>query len=368
MEIQAAITRQTGKPLSIETLKIDTPRDNEILVKISATGICHTDLSVMAGYLPTPLPAVLGHEGAGIVEKVGNSIKKVKVGDPVVITFNACGTCPSCQNNERSYCYEFFPRNFLANRTDGTSALTKANEKINSNFFGQSSFASHAICHENNIVKVPNDVPLDMLGPLACGIQTGAGSVMNSLKVYKDASIVIFGAGSVGLSAVMAAKVQEAKTIIAVDVKDERLNLAKELGATHTINPSKEKSLEKIKDYSNGGTNFSIDTTGIPDVIRVATDCLAMRGVCGILGANPPETEMTLNAFDFLSHGRRLMGLIEGDAISDEFIPKLINLYKQGKFPFDKLITYYEFDQINEAIRDTETGKTIKPIVRFSNN
>jgi len=365
MQIKAAVAREAGKPLSIENINIDEPRANEILVKMVATGICHTDLSVMAGYLPTPLPAVLGHEGAGIVEKVGNGISKVKPGDPVVITFNACGGCPSCQQNDRAYCYEFFPRNFLANRTDGSSSLSANGDAINSNFFGQSSFATHAICHENNIVKVPSDVPLEMLGPLACGIQTGAGSVMNSMKVYEGSSFVVFGAGSVGLSAVMAAKVQKAAINIAVDIKEERLEMAKELGATHTINSSKEDVLEKIKEITGGGANFSLDTTGIPAVIRVATDCLGIKGICGVLGANPPGTEMTLNAFDFLSHGRRLMGLIEGDAVSDEFIPQLIDLYKQGKFPFDKLISYYEFDQINEAIQDTHSGKAIKPIVKF---
>lgn len=365
MQIKAAVAREAGQPLSIENINIEEPRDNEILVKMVATGICHTDLSVMAGYLPTPLPAVLGHEGAGIVEKVGSSISKVKPGDPVVITFNVCGGCPSCQQNDRAYCYEFFPRNFLANRPDGSSSLSAEGDAINSNFFGQSSFATHAICHENNVVKVPTDVPLEMLGPLACGIQTGAGSVMNSMKVYEGSSFVVFGAGSVGLSAIMAAKVQKAAINIAVDIKEDRLEMAKELGATHVINSSKEDALAKIKEITGGGVNFSLDTTGIPDVIRVATDCLGIKGICGVLGANPPGTEMTLNAFDFLSHGRRLMGLIEGDAISDEFIPKLIDLYKAGEFPFDKLISYYEFDQINEAINDTHTGKAIKPIVKF---
>lgn len=204
-----------------------------------------------------------------------------------------------------------------------------------------------------------------MLGPLACGIQTGAGSIMNSMEVYKGSSVVIFGAGSVGLSAVMAAKVQEAGVIIAVDIKEERLALAQELGATHVINSKSTDTLEKIMEITGAGVNFSLDTTGIPDVIRVATDCLGIKGTCGILGANPPDTEMTLQCFDFLSHGRRLMGLIEGDAISDEFIPRLIDLYKEGKFPFDKLISYYDFDQINEAIHDTETGKAIKPIIKF---
>lgn len=365
MEIKAAIARESGKPLSVENIHIEEPRENEILVKIVATGVCHTDMAVMAGILPTPMPVVLGHEGAGIVEKTGSRVSKVKKGDHVVITFNTCGHCHSCQNNDRAYCEEFFPINFFANREDGTSALSQNGEKINGNFFGQSSFASYAICFEDNIVKVPNDVALEMLGPLACGIQTGAGAVMNSLKVAEGNSFVVFGTGSVGLSAIMAAKVVKASKIIAVDIKDERLAQAKEFGATHTINSMQEDALEQIKKIADGGVNFALDTTGIPQIIRIGVDALSMKGTCGVLGASKPGAEIVLNAPDFLSGGRRLMAIVEGDAYSDEFIPKLIALYKKGEFPFDKLITYYDFEQINQAIEDSHTGKSIKPIVKF---
>jgi len=366
MEIKAAIAREFGADLSIENIQIEEPRENEILVKTVATGVCHTDLAVIAGYLPTPFPVVLGHEAAGIVTKVGSKISKVKPGDNVVITFNVCGTCPSCINGDRAYCHEFFPRNFLANRTDQTSALSKNGEKINGNFFGQSSFASYSICHENNVVKVPNDIPLEMLGPLACGIQTGAGAVMNSMKVNAGSSIVVFGVGSVGLSAVMAAKVVKAKTIIAVDILQERLSKAKDLGATHCIDSSEGDTLTRVKEITGGGVNFSLDTTGIASVIRTAIDSLAHKGVCGVLGASAPGSEVSIDAAEFLSGARRLMSIVEGDAISDEFIPQIIELYKKGEFPFDTLITYYDFDQINTAIKDTHSGKAIKPIVRFN--
>ena len=365
MKIKAAIARQPGAALSIETIDIEDPRDNEILVKVVATGVCHTDLVVRDGMLPTPLPVVLGHEGAGIVEKVGSAVYKVKPGDKVVMTFNSCGQCECCKEHHITYCEEFFPRNFFAARTDGSSALSKGDEKINSNFFGQSSFATYAICHELNVVKVPDTAPLDLMGPLACGIQTGAGAVMNALKVSHGKSFAVFGAGSVGLSALMAAKVVGATTIIAVDMNDKRLALATELGATHTINPGKSDATAEIMKITGRGLNFALDTTGIPAVIRSAVMALANMGTCGILGATGPDAELHLNETHFMSGGRRLMGIVEGESNPDIFIPELVDLYSKGLFPFDKLITFYPFDEINAAIHDSESGKTIKPIVRM---
>ena len=365
MQIKAAVARETGKPLSIEMIDIEEPRDNEILVKVVATGVCHTDLVVRDGMLPTPLPVVLGHEGAGIVEKVGSAVYKVKPGDKVVMTFASCGTCQCCKENTITYCEEFFPRNFFATRTDGTTALSAKGEKIHSNFFGQSSFATYAICNELNVVKVPDTAPLELLGPLACGVQTGAGAVMNALQVSHGKSFAVFGTGSVGLSAIMAAKVVGATTIIAIDMHDERLALAKELGATHTINPGKTDAVAEIMKITGRGLNFALDTTGIPAVIRSAVMSLANKGTCGILGASGPDAGLQLNETHFMSGGRRLMGIVEGESNPDVFIPELVELYARGLFPFDKLVTFYPFDEINAAIHDSESGKTIKPIVRM---
>ena len=365
MQIKAAIAREKGAPFSIETIELEEPRADEILVRVVATGVCHTDLVVRDGHLPTPMPAVLGHEGAGIVERVGAAITKVKPGDPVVMTFNSCGQCPSCQEHYVSYCHEFFPRNFFATRPDGSTALSKGEERIHSNFFGQSSFANFALCHQANVVKVPGNLPLDLLGPLACGIQTGAGAVMNAMKVTPGKSFAVFGAGSVGLSALMAAKVVGAETIIAVDLNESRLAMAKELGATQTINPGRADPTEEIMTITGHGIDFALDTTGIPAVIRSAVMALTNMGTCGILGAAPMGTEIVLDEVHFMSGGRRLMGIVEGETNPDVFIPTLAKLYAQGRFPFDKLVKFYNFDQINEAVHDSETGVTIKPIVRM---
>lgn len=365
MKIRAAVARETGAPLKLETIERETPRPDEILVKVKATGVCHTDLVVRDGMLPTPLPVVLGHEGAGVVEAVGDAITKVKPGDHVVITFNSCGRCPSCKDHTASYCHEFFPRNFFAARADGSSALSADSARINGNFFGQSSFATHALCHEVNVVKVTSDVPLELLGPLACGVQTGAGAVMNALEVTAGKSFAVFGSGSVGLSALMAANVIGATTIIAVDINPARLEIARSLGATHVIDPRQTNPVEAIMQITGSGLNFALDTTGLPAVIRNAVESLGPRGTCGILGASGPDAEIVLNETHFMSAGRRLIGIVEGDSDPAVFIPELIDLYRSGRFPFDKLVEFYTLDEINNAIFDSESGAVIKPIVRM---
>jgi aryl-alcohol dehydrogenase len=366
MKIRAAIARSAGSPLSIETVDLEEPRADEILVKLRATGVCHTDLVVRDGMLPTPMPVVLGHEGAGTVELVGAAVTKVQPGDHVVMTFNSCGTCPSCRAQAASYCHEFFPRNFFATRADGTSALSQNGDRIHANFFGQSSFAEFAICREVNVVKVPYDVPLELLGPLACGVQTGAGAVLNALKVAAGSSFGVFGVGSVGLSAILAAKVAGAATIVAVDRNIERLALASTLGATHTIHAGSADVDAEIIRITQHGLDFALDTTGLPAVIRQAVENLAPRGTCGILGASGPEAEIALNETHFMSGGRRLIGIVEGEAVPDSFIPLLIDHYRKGTFPFDKLVRFYPFDQINDAILDSQAGTAIKPVLMFN--
>lgn len=365
MRIKAAVVRDKGGPLTLETLELEEPRDDEILVRVVATGVCHTDVVVRDGLLPTPHPVVLGHEGAGIVERIGRSVSKVAPGDAVVMTYDSCGQCPSCVAHAQSYCHAFFPRNFFASRADGSSALSKEGERIHGNFFGQSSFATHALCHERNVVKVPGDAPLELLGPLACGVQTGAGAVMNALNVTAGASFAVFGAGSVGLSAVMAARVVGATTIVAIDLHDERLEFARSVGATHTLNPARDDVVGSLIALTGYGIDYVLDTTGVARVIRQAADSLAPRGTCGILGASAPGTEIVLDEVHFMSGGRRLMGIVEGESNPDAFIPTLIELHRQGRFPFDRMVKFYPLGEINAAIADSLEGRTIKPIVRM---
>jgi aryl-alcohol dehydrogenase len=365
MKIRAAVTRAKSAPMSLEILELEEPRDDEILVRLVATGVCHTDMAMRDQAFPVPQPIVLGHEGAGVVEKVGRGVTKVAPGDHVVMTYNSCGQCPSCYEHAESYCYDFFGRNFAGARPDGSSPLSKPGEHIHGNFFGQSSFASHALCHERNIVKVTKDAPLELLGPLACGIQTGAGSIINGLKVRPGQKVAVFGTGSVGAAAIMAARVCGATTIIGVDLNADRLKLATELGATHAVNAGDGNPVEAIMGITGAGVDCSLETTAHAKVIRQAVDCLAPRGTCGILGASNLGTEMTLDVMHLMTAGRSIRGIVEGESTPEIFIPSLIELYRQGRFPFDKLVTFYPFDRINDAIHDSETGRAVKPVIRM---
>jgi aryl-alcohol dehydrogenase len=312
-----------------------------------------------------PLPAVFGHEGAGIVERVGARVRKVSPGDHVVITFVSCGTCKACLQGAPTYCATLYDLNFSGFRSDGSSGMHTANGPIHGHFFGQSSFATHALAYERNVVKVPDDAPLELLGPLGCGIQTGAGAVLNGLHPRAGTSIAVFGVGSVGMSSLMAARVAGCTTIIAVDLKPGRLALARDLGATHTIDPAAADSVEAIRDLTGGGVDFSLETTASPKVFRAAVDCLALRGVCGLIGAAALGTEVTLDMNTVL-FGRTVRGVIEGDSVPDIFIPQLVELHRQGRFPLDRLVTEFPLSEINEAAEASLSGAALKPVLRVA--
>lgn len=365
--IRAAIAREAGKPLVIEAVTLGAPRSNEVLVRVVASGICHTDIVVRDQHLTSPLPAVLGHEGAGVIEAIGENVTHVAPGDHVVMTYASCGLCNTCASGHPAHCENMGPLNFGGGRMDGSSATADSHGRaIHDHFFGQSSFAEYAIASERNVVKVPKDVPLELLGPLGCGIQTGAGAVLKALNVHAGSSFVAFGAGAVGLSAVMAARVGGATTIIAVDVNQARLDLAMELGATDTVNSRTQDAVAEIKRITGQGADFTLECSGRPDVLRQAIDSLGIFGVCGIVGATKEGTEVAFNVNDVMLPGRRIMGIVQGDVVAQTFIPTLIELYRQGRFPFDRLVRFYRFDEINQAMADSESGVTIKPILKMS--
>ncbi|HEY0648726.1 NAD(P)-dependent alcohol dehydrogenase, partial [Phenylobacterium sp.] len=275
MQITAAVVRSRSGPFGLETVEIEAPRAGEVLVRVVATGVCHTDMVMRDQDLPTPQPVILGHEGAGVVERVGAGVTKVAPGDHVVMTFNSCGGCPSCRDHAPTYCHEFFPRNFVGVRPDGSTGLSKDGETIYANIFGQSSFATYALCHERNAVKVPKDAPLEILGPLGCGVMTGAGAVMNALKVEAGRSLVVFGAGAVGLSALLAAEAAGAGPIIVVDINSARLELALELGADHALDSRAGPVVDRIREITGVGADYTLDTTANLAVMRQAVDALA---------------------------------------------------------------------------------------------
>lgn len=365
MKITAAVVREKSQPFTIEEIELDHPREEEVLIRIVGAGVCHTDLIVRDQYFPVPLPSVLGHEGAGIVEQVGSSASKFKPGDHVVLSFMSCSSCTNCLKGMPGYCYDLYNFNFGGTRPDGSTTMRKGREIIHGSFFGQSSFATYALANERNVVKVREDVPLELLGPLGCGIQTGSGAVINALAPRAGTSIVVFGTGSVGLSAIMAARVLGCTTIIGVDIRPQRLALAKELGATHTINGADGNTLEQIMAITGRGANYSLETTAQPQIFRQAVDCLTLTGICGFIGAAPLGTEVKLDMNNIL-FGRAVRGIIEGDSIPDIFIPQLIELYVQGRFPFDKLIKQYRLEEINTAAAESESGAILKPVLTFA--
>ncbi|MGF6787040.1 NAD(P)-dependent alcohol dehydrogenase [Paraburkholderia sp. 35.1] len=362
--IRAAVVREKSGPFELEEIQLDAPREHEVLVEIRGTGICHTDVVVRDQYFPTPLPAVLGHEGAGVVVEVGSAVTKVAPGDHVVLSYASCGVCANCQKGLYGYCPDLYARNFSGARPDGSSPCCSAHgQPLSGYFFAQSSFGEFALATERNVVKVRRDVPIEIMGPLGCGIQTGAGAVMNALKPGAGSSIAVFGAGSVGLAAIMAARVVGCTTIVAVDLNAGRLALARELGATRTIEAGANDPVEQIKALTAGeGVQYSLECTGVPKVVRQAVDSLRLTGTCGVIGVAPLGTEVVLDLNSIL-FGRNVRGIIEGDSIPDIFIPQLIDLWKQGRFPFDRLVKKYPLSQINEAVHASERGEVLKAIV-----
>lgn len=363
MKIKAAVVREKGGPFVIEDIELDEPKADEVVVKIVSSGLCHTDLVARMQYLPIPLPGVFGHEGAGIVEKAGSQVTRVKAGDHVATSYMSCGSCTNCKRGMPGWCSEFRRLNFGGRRPDGSTTMKKKGETIYGSFFGQSTFATHALMHERSVIKVPADVPVEILSPMGCGIQTGAGGVVNTLKARPGSCIAVFGIGSVGLSAIMAAVVSGCTKIIGVDVVEERLKLAKEFGATDVINSGKTDAVAEIRKLTGGGIEFTLECTGIPKVFRQAVDSLMMGGTCGLIGVAPVGVEVNLEMQTVLD-GRSIKGIVEGDCISEIFIPQLIDLYKQGRFPFDRLLKFYPMDKINEAAEDSEKGKTLKAVLR----
>jgi aryl-alcohol dehydrogenase len=363
--IKAAVLREAGGSFAIEDVELGAPGENEVLVRTVATGICHTDLLVRDQVLPPAPPAVLGHEGSGVVEAVGAAVSDVAVGDRVVLAPHSCGGCRGCLTGHPMRCEAFMPLNFGGRRADGSTAYRDAQgAELSGHFFGQSSFGDHIVAHERSVVKVPDGAALELLGPLGCGLQTGAGAVLNVLSPPAGSSLAVFGTGAVGLAAVMAARVAGCGTIVAVDLNKDRLDIAVELGATHAVDAGAADLNEQVIRITGGGADFSLDAVGLPVTLRNAVGVLNMGGVAGLVGAGGVGREVLLDLVHLL-FSRTVTGIIEGDAVPQLFIPRLIDLHLQGRFPFDRLIQTYGFDEIGKAVEDAHHGDTIKPVLVY---
>lgn len=365
MKIQAAVATAPQTDLTIKELELDEPHGDEVTVRLVATGVCHTDAIVRDQWYPTPLPAVLGHEGSGVIEAVGADVTDLAVGDKVVLAPASCGVCQNCMNGHPQYCVEFYDLNFGGSRADGSKMFSDGGSPVSSNFFGQSSFASATNVRARNVVKVDDDAPLELLGPLGCGIMTGSGAVLNVLRPSPGESVAVFGTGAVGLSAMFAALASGATTVVMVDVVQSRLDFAKELGATHVVNSKEGDPVEAIRKITGSGVQYALDTTGVPQVFSQMTKSLALRGHGALVGAAKLGTEAAFDIGTLLTSGINVSMVVEGDSVPRDFIPKLISLHERGLFPFDKLTKTYPFEDVNQAFADSESGQTIKPILTF---
>lgn len=363
MQILAAVHRAPDRPPQIETLELDAPRADEVVVRIAAAGICHTDLFAPRVY---PLPAVLGHEGAGEVVAVGAAVTKVRPGDPVVMTFGSCGRCVLCVGGSPAYCEHGHHLQFGGTRADGTRTLRDAQGFVTGSFFQQSSFATHALGTERSVVRIPDALPFELAAPLGCGIQTGAGAVLNNLAVRAGASLAVFGVGSVGLAAVMAARIARALPIIAVDVHGARLALARELGATHTVDASREDAVAAIREITQGGAAHSFETAGQASSLEAAILCLRRKGVCAIATVPKLGEPYPMTLLPLLVGGKSIVSVLEGDSVPDVFIPQLAQWVLTGDMPIGKLTTNYRFEDVAIALDDAHAGRVIKPVLRMA--
>ena len=369
MRVTAAVVEGVDASFRLRQLDLDEVGPGEAVVRIVATGICHTDEITRRGDLPMPYPAVLGHEGAGEVVAIGERVTQVQVGDHVVIGWPSCGTCRNCRDGEPRYCARLGEAlcggvRLLGPRA-GTSALrTGDGATVHSHFFGQSSFATYSLVWAEALVVVPQSAPLELLGPLACGISTGAGAVFNTLKPGPGSSLVVYGVGAVGLAAVMAARLTPATVIIAVDRHESRLQLATELGATHTVNASDVDAVAEVHRICDGPADFALECTGVIAVVRQAADSVGMLGTCVLIGGAPAGAEFSLDHLTTL-WGKHIVGTLGGSGRSDTLIPTLVELQAQGRFPFERFVKFYELDQIEQALEDALSGTVIKPVLRI---
>lgn len=369
LTMRVAVLDETGAAPRIREGRHTGLRPGEVLVRIAGVGICHTDLTAIDGQLPLPLPMVLGHEGAGVVEATGSEVRSLQVGDAVVLTFASCGGCRNCEADKPAYCERFAPLNYSGRRPDGSTTLRAGGQDVHGSWFGQSSWGTHAVADQRNAVRLDpgpgsaGDLPLHLFGPLGCGLLTGAGTVRNVLRPGPGQSIGFWGLGTVGLAGVMAARAAGCETIVAVDLADERLELARELGATHTINSTTTEDVPRAIRKATGGLDLAMEAVGLGSVIRDALTSLRSPGTCATVGLRGFTNDITIDQSHLLM-GRTLTGVIEGDADPHELIPHLVSEWRVGRFPLERLVTEYAFEDVAVAIDDLRAGRVVKPVLR----
>ncbi|KAJ5214990.1 hypothetical protein N7468_010669 [Penicillium chermesinum] len=361
---KAFVVPALGSPFVLKDVILDEVRQDEVLVDMKYTGICHTDIVVQTGGMPIgSYPAVLGHEGAGIVQSVGSGVKSVAVGDTVLLSFHTCGHCKACEADECGSCPGATEINFLKNARSGSDTRSPIRLADGT----PSSLSKMAVVTEKSVVKVdarPDE--LKYLPPLGCGYLTGAGTVLNVLKPQQDESIMIIGMGAVGLAALMAAKALGVQRIIAVDLLDTKLQLASALGATDVINTAQSVGLETtVKNSMASGVNFVLDTTGVGMLLEASVKCLAHAGTLALVGVPSSQTNLSINALDLLVSCKRIIGVIEGRSNPHVLIPQLFQMFREGKMPIDRLAEIYPAQSLHIALQDLKSGQVSAPSTQY---
>jgi aryl-alcohol dehydrogenase len=365
MKTTVVVVNGPGQDFLFEEVEIDGPRADEVVVRIIASGICHTDLSLREQLPAEMFPRVFGHEGAGVVEEVGADVTGIAVGDHVVLSLASCRSCAKCASGRAGYCDQTMMLNYMGFRMDGSTPYTRATGPVYGHFLGQSSLSRHAVVHSSSVIVVDKDLDLSKVAPFGCGFQTGAGAILNVAQPGPGDSVVVYGVGAVGLAAVAAAKASGVQTIVAVDLMAGRLEAAEKLGAIG-VDPAAlgdVSVVDRVKELTGGGASYGVETTAVPTVIKQAAQSLGIQGTLVVLGLDMTQPEFPIDAIDILQNGKIIRGSVEGDSDPLEMVPRMLRMHAEGTFPVDELVTTYPFTEINAAIADVLAGKVVKPVL-----
>ncbi len=364
MKIKAAVLYEPNTPLVVETVDLDEPGDGEVLVRIAAAGVCYSDYHVMKGEWTMPMPMVLGHEAAGIVDKIGPGVTRVAPGDHVILNFRAnCGTCRHCVVGRPVLCSGVeTPRWFMF---DGTARLHKGGRDIH-HFSRTASFAEYAVVQESGAIPVRKDMPLPQASLVGCAVMTGVGAVINTAKVEPGATVLVIGCGGVGLNVVQGALLAGAERIIAVDTLQNKLSFAREFGATDTLIASEGDVVARVVQMTGGGVDYAFEAIGTPKTIRQAYEATGLGGTTVVVGMAPENDEVSLNALSLPRTERVVMGSWYGSARPWVDIPKMVNLYMSDRLKIDPMISRtYRLDEINEAYAALGQGEVARSVIVF---
>lgn len=357
--ITAAVLEKPEE-LSIKQLQLDDPKPREVLIDLQAAGVCHTDYHFYKGDYEVPTPAVLGHEGAGIVEKVGEQVSAVNPGDHVVLSLlPVCGRCEFCRKGRPYLCPNALDVRFEGTLLDGTRRLSDGDEPVN-HFYAQSSFANKAVVPIESVVRVSDEIPLKIASLLACGAMTGIGGILNTAEVESGETVAVFGCGGTGASAILGAKAISAGEIIAIDVVPEKIKKSKTIGASHTLNPEKNNVIDRIAEITNGGVDYAFDFVGFnPTVRKQAVEATRPGGTIVLSGG--VDEDATANVFDLTMGGKTLTSNVAGSARPHVDIPRYVRMYLNGDLPLDRLLSStYQLNELEEAFKEIRSGSALK--------